>query len=249
MKKINWTGKRIGLWTFVRFAGKDTNGGHLLWEAHCDCGTVRKIRPMGESQSCGCIARGRRQIGEAEMVGKQFGFLVALKPAGRRDGRPDWWFRCLKCGKDVKLNKSAVVHGRRGARSRETTKMCAPCGRKNKTTHGQAGRVKTSEYMAYHNAKMRCTNPKAQGYVDYGGRGIEFRFKSFEDFFAALGTKPTPQHSLDRWPENNGHYEVGNLRWATPTEQLRNTRLHSLADRSTAELEQELASRGRTKNE
>jgi len=245
MKKIDWTGKRIGLWTFVRFAGKDTNGdGHLLWEAHCDCGTVRNIRPMGESQSCGCIARGRRQISETEMVGKQFGFLVALKPIGKKDGRPHWLFRCLKCGKDVELNKSGVVHGRRGARSRETVKMCAPCFRKSKVKHGQAGAAnKTSEYVAYHNAQQRCTNKNGREYHNYGGRGIEFRFESFEEFFAAVGPKPTPQHSLDRWPDNNGHYEVGNLRWATPTDQLRNTRLSSLASRSTEELKQELAKR------
>jgi hypothetical protein len=182
MKAIDWTGKRIGLWTFRRYARKDRDG-HRLWEAECACGTVRNIRPLDESQNCGCIARGRKQISEAEMVGERFGFLVALKPVGKRDGRPYWLFRCLKCGEQVTLNKIAVVHGRRGPRSRERIKMCAPCGRRNKLTHGQAGSDgKSSEYMAYHNAKQRCRNPKTREYPNYGGRGIEFRFGSFEEF-------------------------------------------------------------------
>jgi len=81
----------------------------------------------------------------------------------------------------------------------------------------------TPEYQAYNNAKQRCENPKNDHYLDYGGRGIEFRFGRFEDFLAEVGLKPTPKHSLDR-KNNNGHYEVGNLRWATKLEQVRNTR-------------------------
>lgn len=86
--------------------------------------------------------------------------------------------------------------------------------------HGKSG---TSEYRAYENAHCRCNNPKSNRYEMYAGRGIEFRFTSFEEFFAELGDKPTPQHSLDRI-DNDGHYEPGNVRWATRHEQGRNTR-------------------------
>jgi hypothetical protein len=47
---------------------------------------------------------------------------------------------------------------------------------------------------------------------------------------AELGHRPTPKHSLDR-KENGGHYEPGNLRWATAQEQNRNRRCSKLTER------------------
>lgn len=81
----------------------------------------------------------------------------------------------------------------------------------------------TSEYNAYYNARRRCANPKAEDWKNYGGRGIEFRFKSFLEFFAELGSKPSPKHTIDR-VNNNGHYEPGNVRWTTRSNQIRNRR-------------------------
>jgi hypothetical protein len=72
----------------------------------------------------------------------------------------------------------------------------------------------SSEYHAYIDAKQRCTNPKNESYRNYGGRGIQFLFTSFAQFIKYIGPKPTPQHSLDRFPNNDGHYEPGNVRWA-----------------------------------
>lgn len=93
-----------------------------------------------------------------------------------------------------------------------------------KVTHGMAkqGRV-SSEYYAYQSARKRCTNPKLSNWPFYGGRGIEFRFSNFEEFIAALGPKPSPLHTLDRI-HNDGHYEGGNVRWATRRENCHNRR-------------------------
>lgn len=92
-----------------------------------------------------------------------------------------------------------------------------------KCKHGHATRTNQSaEYSAYIAAKMRCVNPNNPRYMSYGGRGIEFRFTSFEQFFAELGPRPAGM-SLDR-ESNDGHYEVGNVRWATPAQQRKNQR-------------------------
>ena len=86
------------------------------------------------------------------------------------------------------------------------------------------------EYAAYHNAKARCRNPKVEFYPYYGGRGIEFRFNSFEEWFAELGPRPEgvdedgkALYSVDRI-DPDGHYEVGNVRWATREQQRANRR-------------------------
>jgi len=78
-------------------------------------------------------------------------------------------------------------------------------------------------YWAYLAAKRRCTNPNDQAYSNYGGRGIKFLFASLEEFISDIGPRPSPQHSIDR-TNNNGHYEPGNVRWATRGQQERNKR-------------------------
>jgi hypothetical protein len=88
----------------------------------------------------------------------------------------------------------------------------------------------TPERQAYHDARYRCNNPTNQRYPVYGGRGIEFRFVSFDQFIDALrtpenpsGLRPSPVHSLDRI-NTNGHYEQGNVRWATRDQQAASKR-------------------------
>jgi hypothetical protein len=85
------------------------------------------------------------------------------------------------------------------------------------------GMTRTPEGAAFRGARNRCTNPNAQAWKDYGGRGIKFLFTSFEQWFAELGPRPTPEHSVDRI-NNDGNYEPGNVRWATDEEQNRNQR-------------------------
>lgn len=83
-----------------------------------------------------------------------------------------------------------------------------------------------AEYSTLRGIIQRCENKRSLHFDKYGGRGIRVcdRWReSFENFLADMGPKPTPKHSLDRI-DVNGHYEPGNCRWATQTEQMRNTR-------------------------
>lgn len=72
---------------------------------------------------------------------------------------------------------------------------------------------------------QRCTNPNNGGFKNYGGRGIKIydQWRDFTNFLADVGERPSRELTLDRI-DNDGHYEPGNVRWATRKEQSQNQR-------------------------
>jgi hypothetical protein len=96
--------------------------------------------------------------------------------------------------------------------------------------HGHARRGKeTSEYRSWRGMIERCENPRHIGFKYYGALGVKVceRWHNFEAFLADMGLKPTPKHTIDRWPNPNGDYEPGNCRWATQRQQRFSQRAHS----------------------
>ena len=79
-------------------------------------------------------------------------------------------------------------------------------------THGMS---KTPEYYAWNGMKRRCFNPNHKAYSNYGDRGITVcdRWLNFENFFADMGLKPTPKHSLDRIDNDSDYNKYFNFRY------------------------------------
>jgi hypothetical protein len=97
-------------------------------------------------------------------------------------------------------------------------------------------RSNSRSHGSWINMIYRCTDPDNPAYPNYGGRGISVceRWLSFDNFLADMGERP-PGLSIDRI-DNNGNYEHGNCRWATPHEQLVNSRNFKLFPEVIAEI-------------
>lgn len=95
------------------------------------------------------------------------------------------------------------------------------------------GGKRPPEYAAWRSMKERCLNPNHKSYHHYGGRGISICGRwldnnGFGNFISDMGLRPSPKHSIDRYPNNDGNYEPSNCRWATTKEQCNNRRSNSI---------------------
>jgi hypothetical protein len=166
-----------------------------------------------------------RRVHYPFIPGQRFGRLTTISETYRyrpeRNRSPKrvrvWLCRC-DCGNVAPFDAAQLwgsITRSCGCFSKDRRPDCA-------RTHG---RRYCPEYNTWAGMHSRCENPKEAGYKNYGGRGITVceRWRSFENFYADVGDRPSPKHSIDRI-NNDGNYEPGNVRWATRTEQNRNRR-------------------------
>lgn len=155
-----------------------------------------------------------------DLTGRMFGRLEVLRynHTDRITGHAYWFCEC-SCGRQKVIRSDAlrnnIAHSC-GCLSAENTAE----RNSSRATHGMTG---TPEYHAFQHARRRCTKTEDIGWKDYGGRGIRFLYKTFEEFISDVGHRPSENHSLDR-KDNNGNYEPGNCRWATKEDQISNRR-------------------------
>lgn len=154
-----------------------------------------------------------------DLTGQRFNRLVVLERAHGTKVTA-WKCRC-DCGNETVVYANNLKNGHTKSCHCRRTEHSREMGQANKR-HGAAAAI-TREYVAWYSAKRRCDYPKNPSYQRYGGRGItmceEWR-TNFQAFLDHVGICP-PGHSLDRI-DSNGHYEPGNVRWATPVVQSNN---------------------------
>jgi len=145
-----------------------------------------------------------------DLAGRRFGRLVAIRDAGVDKSRSRLWLCQCDCGKE-KIVSGKLLNGGN----------VQSCG-----CLSPGYRVRSDPvYMTWQSMLMRCSNPKTNGYSNYGGRGITVceRWHNFENFLADVGEHPGPGFTLDRI-DVNGNYEPGNIRWSTLKAQANNRR-------------------------
>ena len=91
----------------------------------------------------------------------------------------------------------------------------------------QADSLRKKAYDAFHNAKQRCNNEKNPAYPSYGKLGVKVIFTSFDQFLDHIGLPPNETAQLDRI-DPCGNYEIGNVRWASPSIQAVNKKANPL---------------------
>ncbi len=79
------------------------------------------------------------------------------------------------------------------------------------------------------NARCRPSNKDRRNYYDKGITVYEDWKTSFESFYEHIGPRPSKLHSIDRIDNSKG-YLPGNVRWATNSEQKRNSSQSKLTE-------------------
>lgn len=167
-----------------------------------------------------------------DRTGHRYGRLsVIARAESNSPGQAYWLCRC-DCGGTNTVRGAHLQAG-----------LIRSCG----CWHDEAGATHRMRdhvlYGVWDAMKQRCYNPTHPRYEDWGGRGITVcdrwlgRDDGFINFLADMGERPpdppgwaAPRSywTLDRI-DNDGNYEPGNVRWASPLDQALNRRQRVVA--------------------
>lgn len=139
-----------------------------------------------------------------------------------------WRCRC-DCGVEKLVNKYNLLAGKSTSCGCDRALRAVALGKKN-ARHGMDG---TPTYRSWVEMRRRCRAINRREFPDYRGRGISVYSEwdvSFEAFYRDVGERPSLAHSIDRYPDNDGDYAPGNVRWATMKEQSNNRRSNRLVE-------------------
>jgi len=153
-----------------------------------------------------------------DLLGKIYGRLTVRRFSHRDEKRFPFWECECECGATKIVQHYNLYRGK--------TLSCG-CLQKERASNAtlKHGMSNHPAYKCWHRMRNRCNNPDALDFDHYGGRGIRVseKWSTFDAFWADMGALWESGLSIDR-VNNDGNYEPGNCRWATPSKQVRNRR-------------------------
>lgn len=166
---------------------------------------------------------GRKLI---DLTGKKFGRLTVIKRVENIGSVTMYKCKC-ECGKVINVRQGNLKNGQKscGCYSRELFK--SEQWSKINSSHGYCNH---ELYQTWNSMMRRCNDVNNSDYKNYGGRGIKVcsRWNTatpeifIQDIEGKLGKRPK-NHTLDRI-DNNGDYEINNVKWSSRSEQCVNQR-------------------------
>ncbi len=184
-----------------------------------------------------------------DLTGARYGRLTLVSRAKNRGTSTMWAFVC-DCGRTGVVATRDVRSGKQISCGCAQREAASRIGRASKTHGHTCNDQYTPTYQSWRSMIERTTNPRHHAWKRYGGRGIfvcdrwkcgDGQRSGFECFLFDMGERP-PGRSIDRIDNDLG-YEPRNCRWATPTQQNRNSSIAKMKAESVQRL-RDLAKRG-----
>jgi hypothetical protein len=150
-----------------------------------------------------------------DRTGMRYGRLMVQKRVGTTASKKPAWECLCDCGNSKVVDSCSLVTG--------NTVSCG-CYLKEKIT--KHGGYNKASYNTWRAMIRRCTNVNDKDYPRYGGSGIAVcaEWMDYKKFVEDMG-EPEGAQTLDRIDPIKGYF-FENCRWASPTTQARNIRLH-----------------------
>jgi hypothetical protein len=158
-----------------------------------------------------------------DLTGIKKGTITILYPAPNV-GEETFWVCICECGKQIIRSTNNLT------RQSNTYEICYHDPKRKKL------------YQVYKNMLQRCFYKPHPQYKDWGGRGITVcpRWLTFNNFFNDVQHLYVEGYDMDRM-ENDGNYELDNIRWVPHSINSRNSR--------RAKINQAIADEIRSSNE
>jgi hypothetical protein len=166
-----------------------------------------------------------------DLTGQIFGRLTVVDRAENTPKGDARWNCSCECGSKTTVRADHLKNGRIKSCKCLMLETTAMIGTSN-TTHGASVRRSHKQWneIAYEYRVWLSVKDRVKSDPRYKDRDMCSEWlNSYETFLKDMGKAPSNKHQIDRIDNSKGYYP-SNCRWATPSENMRNTSANKLVE-------------------